>query len=862
LQLSGKKKPDKLQTLFVYIWVMKIIRYLLLIILFPVFTFSQKQGTPLLRYYSPTEYKGFAQNWCITQDNRGVMYFGNGKGILEYNGKTWRRFPTTQHTTVLCMTKDKTGRIYIGGENEIGYLAPDSTGEMSFISLNNKISGKENKFTYVWAVHATNEGVCFVAGEKILCWNGKSMSYFYPKEGFFTSFCVNGSLYVMSTNTGLMQLKNGKLKLLPGTETLNDASVRHIGTCGEKIFIASRKGCFTYDTNGLQKLSSESDAVFKEGGLYKGTDLPDGNFALGTTSGKLFILNKEGTVLETIDETKGLEGKSIYALYVDRENELWLAQESGISRVSYTLPIRILDARHGLNGIIRTLLKTNEGFFAATFQGLYKLNENGKFSVHHNITTGANVTIPFQHNSILLSTGEIGTVEIRGSKTTPINPDPYILSMLVTKEDSTIVVAGSIDKAYVFKKTGNSWSTVTTIDSLGDEINSLAQIKNNIWMPTTNKGIIYCVSFTDNTFTKYKLNVYDSLNGLPKGLLEVYSHNDTLYVGCDKGVLVFNEKEKKFVQSINHWNTSLFNPPSYAYLLKADQNNKYWALSNKGIGYFTNDTFFNAPFRRIGFTDYYSLLTEPNGTAYIGGTNGIAIYTPNKTKTYNTIFHTLLTKVIHGKDTLFNGSFFTAEGIPALQQNESFKYNFPFKHNSISFEYASPFFDDEADLSFSYKLDGFESEWSDWVKETRKEYTNLPEGAYSFLVKSKNIYGNESTVARFEFTVLSPWYRTWWAYLLYITFGLILIYLVIKIQTAHLRRENLKLERIVSERTAEVVKQKDEITEKNDKLLVAYFEIEEKQKEILDSIQYAKRIQISLLPTEKYIERTMTRLRK
>lgn len=825
---------------------MKFLRLLLVIFFLSTAAFGQKFGTPLLRYYSPAEYKGFAQNWCMAQDERGVMYFGNGKGILEYNGKTWRRFPTDQVTTVLCMTKGKDGRIYIGAENEIGYLAPDSTGLMQFVSLNKFISEKESKFTYVWAVHATNEGICFVTSEKIICWNGKSMTYYSPQKGFFTSFCVNNTLYVLSTGVGLMSLQNGKLEFVKGTEALDQVSVRYIGPMTDGgLFIAGRKGCFSYKDGLLSQITDPKDETFKL--IYKGTTLPDGNYALGTMNGILYIVNKKAKILETIDESKGLQGKSVYALFVDREKELWLAQENGLSRVCYTSPIRIMDERHGLHGIIRTILKNDLGFFAATFQGLYKLDEKGNFSVYGNINNGANITMPFQHKSILLSTGEIGTVEIREGKQTQMNPDSYVLSMLVPKEDSNVVIAGSIAKAYVLRKTGNSWSTILTIDSLEDEINSMAQVKDRIWLPTTNKGYIFSLRFTDNTFTKYKIQRYDSLKGIPTNLLEAYAYNDTLYIGCLKGVLYYDERQDRFLPANSHWKANTLTPPSYAYLLKVDQSNNYWALTNNGFGYWNRDTFNNAPFRRVGFTDYYAIHTEADGSAWLGGTNGIALYTPNQVKSYVTPFNALITRVVHVNDTLFNGTYFNADKISALEQNEIYKFNFPYRSNSILFEYASPFFDSEEKLSFSYRLEGYDTSWSAWIKETRKEYTNLNEGTYVFCVKAQNVYGVESSVARYEFTVLAPWYRTWWAYLSYVLGSILLIWAIIKIQTARLKKENEKLEKIVQERT--------------EKLQIAYNEIEEKQKEILDSIHYAKRIQRSLLPTEKYLIRALGKLK-
>ncbi|NOZ47324.1 MAG: SpoIIE family protein phosphatase, partial [Chlorobi bacterium] len=113
--------------------------------------------------------------------------------------------------------------------------------------------------------------------------------------------------------------------------------------------------------------------------------------------------------------------------------------------------------------------------------------------------------------------------------------------------------------------------------------------------------------------------------------------------------------------------------------------------------------------------------------------------------------------------------------------------------------------------------------------KTYKDYTNLAEGNYTFLVKAKDIYDFESTVASYEFTVLPPWYRTYWAYAGYVILLAAFVYMVVVLYTKNLRE-------IIKRKTSEIRKQKDEIEEKNE--------------HIMDSIKYAKRIQTALLPGE------------
>ena len=78
--------------------------------------------------------------------------------------------------------------------------------------------------------------------------------------------------------------------------------------------------------------------------------------------------------------------------------------------------------------------------------------------------------------------------------------------------------------------------------------------------------------------------------------------------------------------------------------------------------------------------------------------------------------------------------------------------------------------------------------WSESTTDTKKEYTNLYEGEYVFHVKARNVYDNESTEATYEFTILPPWYRKWWAFILYLILATGIVYTIVKLYTRRLRQ--------------------------------------------------------------------------
>ena len=132
-------------------------------------------GRPFITNYAPKLYDANPQNWCIEQDHRGVMYFGNSDGIVEYDGVNWRLIKTPKNNVVRSLDCDENGRIWVGGSGEIGYLAPDSIGNMSFVSLTSNIPEDKRNFTDVWFTNALDDGVYFSAFRDDFRWQEDSL---------------------------------------------------------------------------------------------------------------------------------------------------------------------------------------------------------------------------------------------------------------------------------------------------------------------------------------------------------------------------------------------------------------------------------------------------------------------------------------------------------------------------------------------------------------------------------------------------------------------------------------------------------------------------------------------------------------
>ncbi len=171
----------------------------------------------------------------------------------------------------------------------------------------------------------------------------------------------------------------------------------------------------------------------------------------------------------------------------------------------------------------------------------------------------------------------------------------------------------------------------------------------------------------------------------------------------------------------------------------------------------------------------------------------------------------------------------------------------PYEHNNITFDFAAVETTRPSMVKYQYNLEGYTNGWISLTNKTTAEFGNIREGSYIFKIKAQSPDGIWSEPVIFKFKVLPPWFRTWWMYLIYAAIGLLLIVLFIRWREQKLKREKLILEDKVDLRTKQLA-EKNKIVEEQKQ------EVEEKNIKITDSINYAKRIQQAILPSQELIK--------
>ena len=181
-----------------------------------------------------------------------------------------------------------------------------------------------------------------------------------------------------------------------------------------------------------------------------------------------------------------------------------------------------------------------------------------------------------------------------------------------------------------------------------------------------------------------------------------------------------------------------------------------------------------------------------------------------------------------------------------LPENLSLAYN----NNYLTFNFIGITMMQPKKVKYQYKLEGLDENWSALTSRTEAPYGNLPQGNYTFKVKAMNSEGYWSSEFCYTFTIRPPWWKTWWFRTFIALLAITSFWYYIKSREKKLVAEKEKLEKTVEQRTEELV-QKNIIVEKQKEL------VEEKHREITDSINYAERIQRSLLASKMILDENL-----
>jgi signal transduction histidine kinase/ligand-binding sensor domain-containing protein len=582
----------------------------------------------------------------------------------------------------------------------------------------------------------------------------------------------------------------------------------------------------TYSKNGNQIPSDNIEALFSDS---------RGNIWFGSRGNGIFILNKKSKRISSLYHDRrtstSISNNYIYGFYQDRSNTLWIGTNIGANFIDLnrkkfnSLTIATSDQPESSDLLVSTIARDKKGnFYLGTWgAGIFVLNKDYSIKKHIYKTQGSLNSITnnnIRHlyvdkkNRLWIATngGGLNILDINKNRfynfseddTKNYLPDNFYNYIYEDRNDNIWVGAwhGGLIKCSLSENgvityknythnnnnpTSLSHNTVTSVFQASD---------GTYWISTKGGGLNKIIGYDDDGEPKFKH--YKNFAGNPNSI----SSNEIMVILEDKlkniwigtntaGICIYRKDKDSFINFTTK-NGLISNVVSS---MVEDTNSNIWISTLKGISKF--DT------KKHTFQNYVSAdgiisnsFTEnafykDGDKLFFGGDKGVTFFDPdsiidNEIKPYVAITEFQIFNQTVEIDKIINGSVLLPEAISEIK-----KIELSHKETIFSIGFASLHFASPQKSRFAYKLNGFDKEWrySD-SKRQFETYTNLDPGEYLFEVKASNNDGfwSEQT-ASLKIIINPPFWATWWAYLIYISFLLGIIFLYVRFKTNENEKE-------------------------------------------------------------------------
>jgi len=861
--------------------------------LFIVFATAAQQGSPFLtHFFESREIEN--QSWSICQDEDQLMLFANRKGISVFDGIAWNslRIATIPYT-LEKNPFDK--RIYIGGDNNFGYLEKGERENYRYVSL----SGDSAKTGVITNIVFSKGIAWFCSDQSLVRYDldkGKqdlilTSGAGSPFTGMFISF---GNTFINVLNKGLYRLESDTLFPLVTGYITEKTNILFSLPYDNKLVLTGRSDGTLALFDGIKyyDYNIKDDGYLRQNILSEGISLGDTAYAFSTLDGGVLVAQKySGKVLYTINNQAELPDDEIYALGCDVSGGLWMSHQYGLSRADLCLPVENYSIFPGLKGNLSAALRYGNELYVATSEGVYYLEEVKNYD---------EVEVMVKSVSSASSAKEPAAVEApKEQQSSRTN----IFSRIFGKKNETLKESPVIETGQKKKTIENTKPVVRytrktisrlksinfvykKVDGLNEKCRQLVRTTDGI-LSATNKGLYVIKDHKALPVIPGKYITYIRWQPFD-GYYYIATSEGCWFVSCFQGEWKSQALDQTFVDPIysvsrENSNTLWLGGDNLIFRVDLGENQSARGYINYKIKKdypdryllrFINDTLFLFTESEVHFYNKTEDRFDPyiSRTAFVNGRNYLmplsnfpVIRQDGKWVSLETVrvlddrelslfrlFDDLVFAgveydkiwIIDGRNRLFgidrkrsseSGSEINIL-VKSIKNDRGVSFDlddikFDRGDNVIHFEIVAPGYLKENTTQYQYFIFKVMPEWSEWSENTRYEKAISKPGDYVLQIRAKDIWGNISSVKSVRFTITAPFTRTLLFYILIAVTGLSLIIFIIRFREKQLQLQNRILEEKVRVRTAELAAQKQEITA---------------------SIEYAGRIQLAMLPMEKH----------
>ena len=826
---------------------------------------------------------------CLLQDKFGNIWLGTDDGVSRFDGLSFTHFTEKEglaNNRILCSYLDKDGVLwfgtYGGGVSRFDGTTFTNYTEQEGLSNNNVWSIFQDKSGYMW--FGTEGGVSQ--------FNGFEFIQYTTSEGLSNDFVSsitqdwNGNLW-FGTDNGVC-LFNGKgFRQLNLNDQLPDPIVFSL-KCGKngEVWIGKTGGVSKFEKETITHYSGKDVKAFENNTIVSISSDREGNTWFCTLGGALRF---DGKVFRDFTETDGLPSGSVNCILQDRSGHLWFGTEKGVAKYYGNL-FQHFTKKEGLtdNLVLSILEDRDKNVWLGTQAGvsLFDGNSMKQFTAKEGFDLQDILSILQDSKGNLWFGTYKGAVRFDGKYLSFFDEaaglcNNEVLSIFEDREKN--IWFGTFDG--ISKYDGKNFTNFKEGQGLiCTKIKTIFQDKAGVlWLGTYGGGLSKMVN---NSFLPIAQE--DGL-GNPYVNAIWQDQNDNFWIATDGGIYHYDGQSFTQISVLNGLSNN------YVLAMCQEKNGDFWFGTRFGLNklpfsanqavlssikldsvdeestYFWQYSYDDG-FLGLGVNRGKTLLETSDGRIWVGTNDRLTVFNPssfgadtmapNVQLTGIELFNEKVAWLSLAKknDTVLE----LKNGIKAkkiVYTGTSSWYNIPenlnlsYNTNSLTFKFIGISTHQPKKVTYQYFVEGLDESWSGLTSRNEVTYSNLPPGNYTFKVKARSSEGYWSKPLLYNFTIRPPWWKTLWAYSLFIILAISLLYLFIKWRERSLIKSQKELEQKVSEATVVIRNQKAEVEKQKEKVENQKILVEEKNKEILDSIEYAKRIQTAILPPARLVNK-------
>jgi len=768
-----------------------------------------ESGVPLIqRYLFPNFYLSSGK-FSVYEDSSGIFLIGAKDKIIVFYGNEFMSINMKGQINVSSNQRS----IFYTGYNSLGLIKLFKNSQPQLFPLvDNKLKNKDI-FGQINNVFVTNGLVVFSNDNKLYQFNDTNFIQIDSSRFKLQLFEVGDTVIEYKYESGLYKFVNGKLISIPFSNKIIHKSIESILSFENSLLIkCSDNSYFVRISNkGIVPVKFGFETFLDKAGFSDAIFIPGNNLAIGTKSAGVLIYNYVLNKVRSIGLDKGLLDNTVKNLHLDKAGNLWVLHENGISRIELNIPVTEYRYFAGISSNVNDIVKHNGILYLATSNGLlksgYANNAIASMSgqLYFSLVEGIiNECIKvFTVNNYLFTVTPTGIYQIDKDKARLILREDINCIEKVPKSKG-LYLLGNEHGLSLIEFTGNCFQQREQNSLNGDAVIEIA-IDNDgmVWMKTDGNRLLLLPTFKNSGLTKKKYLNFGKENGMSLNLNNlhlIHTYNGVRFFFPDS-VYKFNYSLNKFdIEEVSDLKF-LKGIPWLVETLIDQSNNKWYYLSSsienlQGVLMYKTSidkssekpVFFNT-----------GILMSPiyidSSTVWIGGENKLLQFNNKKPFNLPRNFSAIIKRVFIGNDSILQIGL----------EDPEITYNY----NNIKFEVASTCFEGEPYIRYQCKLEGYDNKWTKWTLGSVFPFHNLSSGKYVFSVRALNIDGTVSDITSLKFYILHPFYYSLPAFVLYFFIFVFLAFIILRWRTWLFFRSKERLEKIVYERTEEILKEKE-----------------------------------------------------